>query len=186
MNDGTVDSNPDTVTIVVSSPLLPANQAPTITSTPVTSASVGQPYSYDVDATDPDAGDVLTYTLTTAPAGMTIDSVTGLIDWTPVAPGIYPVIAEVRDSGNLSATQSFDVVVSSSGPANQAPSLSVVPNFVQWQQLTPAGTPPTARAYTGAMPYDAVNDRLILFGGNDTNYSLPEWHLLKLFSPKFQ
>jgi len=34
-------------------------------------------YSYDVDASDVD-GDALTYTLTTMPAGMTIDSANGV------------------------------------------------------------------------------------------------------------
>src|SRR5690606_6160337 len=42
--------------------------APVITSTPVISAVVGQPYSYDVNATGTPAP---TYTLTTHPAGMT-------------------------------------------------------------------------------------------------------------------
>ncbi|MGH8547581.1 MAG: putative Ig domain-containing protein [Methylococcales bacterium] len=165
-----------TYSVTVAAPPPPTNQAPTIISTPVTSGSIGQPYSYDVDATDPDAGDVLTYLLTTAPAGMTIDPATGLIAWTPISPGIYPVVVEVRDPGNLSATQSFDVVVSTGGPGNQAPSISVVPDFVHWQQTHPTGTLPTARAFTGAMPYDAINDRLILFGGNDTTYWSPHLH----------
>jgi len=59
------------------------NRGPTITSTPVTGATAGQPYAYDVEATDPDAGDVLTYSLVAAPQGLTIDAATGLIAWTP-------------------------------------------------------------------------------------------------------
>ncbi len=47
-----------------------SNTAPSITSTPVTEATQGQPYSYDVEATDPDAGDTLTFSLVTAPVGM--------------------------------------------------------------------------------------------------------------------
>jgi len=46
------------------------NRGPTITSTPVTGATAGQPYAYDVEATDPDAGDVLTYSLIDAPEGL--------------------------------------------------------------------------------------------------------------------
>ncbi|MBW8371916.1 MAG: S8 family serine peptidase, partial [Thiobacillus sp.] len=49
-----------------------AGTPPTITSTAITTATVGQPYSYDVDASDPDAGDVLSYSLDVFPAGMTI------------------------------------------------------------------------------------------------------------------
>ena len=59
-----------------------ANVAPQITSTPVTSATVGVAYSYDVNASDAN-GDTLSYSLTQAPAGMTINASTGLIAWTP-------------------------------------------------------------------------------------------------------
>ena len=43
-----------------------ANVAPQITSTPVTSATVGVAYSYDVNASDAN-GDMLSYSLTQAP-----------------------------------------------------------------------------------------------------------------------
>jgi hypothetical protein len=90
----------------------PGNVAPTITSTPVTTAAVGVPYSYDVDATDPN-GDVLTYSLVTAPAGMTINASTGLISWTPTAGQAGPNNVTVRatDPGALFASQSFTVTV---------------------------------------------------------------------------
>ena len=85
------------------------NQAPVIASTPVTSAIKGQLYSYDVNATDPD-GDTLTYSLTTKPSGMTINSSTGLISWTPTSNGIFNVTVKVSD-GKLSDTQSFTITV---------------------------------------------------------------------------
>ncbi|MCK4776327.1 MAG: hypothetical protein KAT30_16140, partial [Candidatus Krumholzibacteria bacterium] len=62
--------------------------APAIVSTPVTDASVGQPYTYNVDAT---GFPPPTYELTTFPAGMVIDSISGVIDWTPAAAGGAPV-----------------------------------------------------------------------------------------------
>ncbi|MBW8307099.1 MAG: putative Ig domain-containing protein [Thiobacillus sp.] len=82
------------------------NAAPSITSTAITTATVGQPYGYDVNATDPDAGDVLTYSLDVFPAGMTINGTTGLISWTPGAAGPSNVTVQVSD-GSLSDTQSF-------------------------------------------------------------------------------
>jgi len=91
----------------------PANQPPTITSTAITTATVGQAYSYDVEATDPD-GDTLTYSLVGPPAGMTINFSTGLIAWTPTTSGNYNVIVSVSD-GALFATQSFTVIVQGSG-----------------------------------------------------------------------
>jgi hypothetical protein len=83
------------------------NVAPTITSTAITTAAVGQPYSYDVNATDPDAGDVLTYSLDVFPPWMTINGATGLISWTPGAAGDSSVTVRVTDAGGLFATQSF-------------------------------------------------------------------------------
>ena len=88
------------------------NNPPTITSTPVLTATVGVLYNYDVNATDPN-GDTLTYSLTTFPTGMTINSTTGLIAWTPTA-GQAPsqaVTVRVTDPGGLFATQSFTITV---------------------------------------------------------------------------
>jgi hypothetical protein len=103
-------SNFAAVTITVNQ----TNVAPVIVSTPVTTATVGVQYSYDVDATDT-AGQTLTYALTQAPTGMIIDATTGLITWTPTAAqqGANPVTVQVTDNGTppLSATQSFTVNV---------------------------------------------------------------------------
>ncbi|MBE0534035.1 MAG: putative Ig domain-containing protein, partial [Phycisphaerae bacterium] len=79
---------------------------------PVTSATAESLYIYDVDATDPDVGDVLTYSLTTAPAGMTIDPTTGLIEWTPTSEqaGDNSVTVSVTD-GVASDSQTFSVSV---------------------------------------------------------------------------
>jgi hypothetical protein len=62
-------------------------------------ATVGQLYRYDVDAADPDVGDSVTYTLSTAPMGMIIDAGTRLIQWTPKLAqiGAQHITIEVRD-----------------------------------------------------------------------------------------
>jgi len=86
------------------------NNDPIITSTPITSASVGVTYNYNVDATDSDE-DTLTYTLTSPPAGMTINSSTGVISWTPTEEGDYPIIVTVSDEKSTD-TQSFTITVS--------------------------------------------------------------------------
>jgi len=86
------------------------NQSPIITSTPITLAEVDELYTYQVEATDPD-GDTLTYSLAVKPSGMTINSATGLIKWTPTAKGDYDVVVKVSD-GALDITQSFTIVVS--------------------------------------------------------------------------
>jgi hypothetical protein len=71
---------------------------------------MGELYTYDVEATDGD-GDTLTYSLTSNPGGMTIDSATGVITWTPTMFGNYNVGLKVSD-GYLSDTQSFTIGVS--------------------------------------------------------------------------
>ncbi|UCH82621.1 MAG: putative Ig domain-containing protein [Candidatus Latescibacterota bacterium] len=81
--------------------------APTITSTPAVDAVVGQPYAYDVDASGLPAP---TYALTVYPAGMTIDTVSGVIDWTPTAAGSVPVTVEATNSSGTD-TQSYTIVV---------------------------------------------------------------------------
>ncbi|GAH79649.1 unnamed protein product, partial [marine sediment metagenome] len=96
------------------------NHPPTITSTPNTSAIVGEKYIYDVDATDPDVGDILTYSLIgSSPEGMTIDPTTGVINWTPTATqiGDNDVTVEVSDNGSPvgSDTQNFTITVSYAG-----------------------------------------------------------------------
>jgi VCBS repeat-containing protein len=95
------------------------NDAPTITSTPVTTGSVGAAYTYDVNATDPDVGDTLTYALTTAPTGMTINATTGVISWTPTLAqvGSQSVTVRVRDVALAQATQTFSVTVTDSNHA---------------------------------------------------------------------
>jgi len=89
------------------------NDAPRFTSTPVTTATVGALYTYDVNAMDPDVGDTLAYSLTIKPTDMTIDAATGLIQWTPTSAqaGANDVAVKVADSGSVpaSSTQPFTI-----------------------------------------------------------------------------
>jgi len=109
------------------------NHHPVITTSPVTSATKGESYSYNVDATDSD-GDTLTYSLTTKPSGMTINSSSGMIYWTPVNEGYYNVTVRVSD-GELSDTQSYTITVSDD---NHAPVISNInaPSSVETDQTT--------------------------------------------------
>ena len=96
------------------------NHPPEIISIPITTATVNKPYSYDVDATDPDVGDTLTYSLTTKPSGMSINSSTGVINWTPSSDqvGDNSVTVKVSDNGSPveSDTQSFVIEVGTAPP----------------------------------------------------------------------
>ena len=68
--------NPD------SQPFRPQNHPPEIVTEPDTTATQDVLWTYDCDANDAD-GDPLTYSLVLAPASMTINDQTGLVEWTP-------------------------------------------------------------------------------------------------------
>jgi len=99
---------------------------PEIISTPVTSGTVGVPYHYDVDATDPDS-DPLTFSLTASPPGMTINPTTGLISWipSPDQTGNSEVVVEVSDSLGATDTQRFTIGVNISAGGQSVPVLPV-------------------------------------------------------------
>ena len=87
------------------------NDAPIITSTAGASATENSAYTYTPQATDQD-GDGLTWLISNEPAGMTIDSDTGAISWTPTG-GVTTsgeVTLTVTD-GTLSNTEIFTVAV---------------------------------------------------------------------------
>jgi cold shock CspA family protein len=106
------------------------NRSPTLA--PLADIEVGEAEVMQVtaNAADPDLpSDTLTFALTAAPTGATVDS-TGRIKWTPpesAGPGTYGFTVEVTDSGDpaLSATASFDVTV---GEVNSAPALAAIPD----------------------------------------------------------
>ncbi len=99
-----------------------APKPPSITSSPVTMAAAGAAYRYDVHATDPN-GSPLSYSLSAAPKGMTIDG-NGRIVWTtaPGDAGTSHVDVVVADGLGLSVDQAFDVTVA---PDTQAPTVQI-------------------------------------------------------------
>lgn len=68
---------------------------PKIKSTPVVTAAVGQLYTYDVHATGMAP---ITYALSKAPAGMTINASTGLISWTPASTTVDGTVTVVANN----------------------------------------------------------------------------------------
>lgn len=130
-----------------------ANRTPTLaTALADQSAAQGGVFSYTVPAgafTDPDSGDTLTYTATLAdgsalPSWLSFNSATRAFSGTPTSTGTVSVKVIAKDSGNLSAFDIFDVVVSV-------------------QNLTLNGT-----ANADTLNGGAGNDTLNGLAGNDT------------------
>ncbi|MBD2491385.1 Ig-like domain-containing protein [Aulosira sp. FACHB-615] len=126
------------------------NHAPSITSTPVYIANTGSAYNYQVVATDPDAGDRLTYQLLSVPAGVTgitIDANTGLLTWQNPVAGNYRIVVGAVDAGGLGAAQGFNLTAR----ANNAPVIRSNPVLT--------ATPGSAYAYD-IIAADVDGDRL--------------------------
>ncbi len=109
-----------------------------ITSQPVTVARVGQQYEYDVDAVVIRGSGLILFELRDAPAGMTIDPLSGLIQWMPTQTGAFrvKVRAEIEDDSPTDgghADQEYTLFVLNGAPAAlrgtvRSPSGVPVPN----------------------------------------------------------
>lgn len=108
INDGLIDSNIATVTVVVTR----QNVAPLLAVIANQTVASGTPFSVLAVGTD-SPGDTLVFSLTTFPAGMTINPTTGLISWAPGGAnvGVNNVTVRVTDQGALFAERSFTVTV---------------------------------------------------------------------------
>jgi hypothetical protein len=103
-----------TQSVYVSQQLDLPDSAPTITSSPAGVAYANLVYSYQVLSTgNPES----TYSLTTEPAGMTIDPNTGLISWTATSSqvGSYTVTVQASNYAG-STTQTYTLSVVPSAP----------------------------------------------------------------------
>jgi len=87
---------------------------PTITTVPLTySVYAGTPLTI-TDTVTPGAGVIkptAAWSATGLPAGMTINTTTGVISGTPTTDGVYPIVVQVTDVNNLSDTETLTVTV---------------------------------------------------------------------------
>jgi len=98
-----------------------ANQNPQIISSPVITARAREPYSYQVQAIDPDPGDLLQFAVN-GPAGMVIDAASGLLQWPSPVAGTYLITVTVTDGKGGAASQVYSL--------NVSPLLVAVPDLV--------------------------------------------------------
>ncbi len=103
------------------------NTPPNITSYPSTEAFLDYPYTYTVVATDIE-GDTLLFSLVTSPSGMTMDSSTGLVQWTPSSDQAdeQAIVIRADDGKGGYAQQSYSIAVYTGIP-NYQPEITSTP-----------------------------------------------------------
>ncbi len=124
-NGSPVSNDSETITVTVSE----VNNAPALAAISNQTVTEGSTLTVTAAATDSDIpANSVTYSLEPgAPAGMTINSSSGVISWTPgesSGPDVVPVTVKATDNGSpvLSTKQSFNVTVNE---ANVAPVLTL-------------------------------------------------------------
>ena len=119
VSDGTVSTALPAFTITVNST---ANNAPTISGSPVTSINVGTAYSFTPSANDAN-GDTLTFSIQNKPSWAAFDTKTGRLSGTAAAAdvGTYSgIVISVNDGKSTVLLASFSIAVTqtASGSAN--------------------------------------------------------------------
>src|SRR5579859_6473213 len=87
----------------------------TVTNPGNQTGTVGTPASLQIQATDSASGQTLTYSATGLPAGLSINSSSGLISGTPTTAATYSVTVTAKDTTNASGSASFTWTIGSSG-----------------------------------------------------------------------
>jgi PKD repeat protein len=120
-----------TLTIVVAA----AGTTPVIANNPVVAAgTVGVPFSFAISAT----GLPTSYAANVLPAGLTLNTVTGVITGTPAADGVTAVLLSATNAFGTGRTSDLTITIA---PAGSAPSITNRP-------LTAAGTVGAPFAFT--------------------------------------
>ncbi len=87
----------------------------TVTNPGSQTGTVGTAKSLQIQASDSAAGQTLTYSATGLPAGLSINSSTGLISGTPTTAGTYSTTVTAKDTTNASGSATFTWTISGSG-----------------------------------------------------------------------
>jgi hypothetical protein len=87
----------------------------TVTSPGNQTGTVGTAASLQIHATDSASGQTLTYSATGLPAGLSINSATGLISGTPTTAATYSVAVTARDTTGATGSAAFTWTISTSG-----------------------------------------------------------------------
>jgi hypothetical protein len=101
----------------------------TVTSPGNQTGTVGTAASLQISATDSASGQTLTYSATGLPAGLSINSSTGLISGTPTTAGTYSVTVTAKDTTGASGSASFTWTISSASSCSSTANVVGNPKF---------------------------------------------------------
>ena len=128
VSDGQVSASLPAFSVTVVAGVQP-NRAPTISGAPATSVTVGQAYSFQPSASDPD-GQTLAFGIANKPDWANFDVATGKLTGTPAAAsvGTYSnVVISVSDGQVSASLPAFSVTVVAAVQPNRAPTISGAP-----------------------------------------------------------
>ena len=140
-----------------SNTIQPPNNAPTITGTPASTATVGVAYAFQPTATDAD-GNTLTYSIANLPTWATFSSSTGRLSGTPTssAAGLTfsGITVSVSDGSATSSLPAFSITVTQ---PNRAPTISGTPATSVTAGVAYAFQPTAADADGNTLTFSIVN-----------------------------
>ncbi|AYG78908.1 Transglutaminase-activating metalloprotease [Streptomyces hundungensis] len=130
--------------------------SPSVTNPGNQKGTVGTAVSVQIQASDP-GGQTLTYSATGLPAGLSINSSTGLISGTPTTAGTSSVTVTAKNTDNATGTASFTWTITDGGTPPQGcgdlPAWSASRSYVPGDQVAYNGHKWSSQWYsTGAEP----------------------------------
>jgi hypothetical protein len=154
VNDGTSSTSLPQFSIEV---LDVGNEAPTISGTPATSATVGQSYSFTPNASDPD-NNPLTYSISNRPIWASFNTSTGALSGTPVAADVGTfanVVISVTDGRVAASLPAFTITVNE--VPNTTPTISGTPPTNVMVSTSYSFTPSASDPDGDALTYSVTN-----------------------------
>lgn len=103
----------------------------TISSSLTDTSLVGQSYSYKITTT----GNAIAFNATGLPAGLAIDTLSGVISGVPTKAGTYAINLTARDSSNAIARDTLALIVKSNVVNGVLAAAGDSKNILQWNQL---------------------------------------------------
>jgi hypothetical protein len=154
VSDGTTTKSLTPFSITVSAPR-GSNSAPTISGTPITTATVGTAYAFQPSAADAD-GNTLTFAIANAPSWATFNTATGRLSGTPTTTATHSnIVISVSDGTLSTALPTFAIVVSAK--TNTPPTISGTPATTATVGTAYAFQPTAADADGNSLTFSIVN-----------------------------